>query len=79
MMHEVIEDVFAQDEPARLGKEDVAARFERPLLLEMRVGRRWYLNPSVDLVQHDYNGQGTDHYRERLVTFGMSILYQSGR
>ena len=47
--------------------------------LEMRVGRRWYLNPTVDLVQHDYSAPGIDHYRERLVTFGMSVLYQSGR
>ena len=47
--------------------------------LEMRVGRRWYLNPTVDLVQHDYSGRGVDHYRERLVTFGMGILFQSGR
>jgi len=47
--------------------------------LEMRVGRRWFLNPTVDLVQHDYSGRGVDHYRERLVTFGMGILFQSGR
>ena len=47
--------------------------------LEMRVGRRWYLNPTVDLIQHDYSGRGVDNYRERLVTFGMGILFQSGR
>ena len=47
--------------------------------LEMRVSRRWYLNPTVDLVEHHYSGRGVDNYRERLVTFGMSILYQSGR
>jgi hypothetical protein len=33
----------------------------------------------VDLVQHDYSGRGVDPYRERLVTFGMGILFQSGR
>ncbi|HKU60962.1 MAG TPA: outer membrane beta-barrel protein [Gemmatimonadales bacterium] len=47
--------------------------------LEMRVSRRWYLNPTVDLVQHSYTGRGIDNYRERLVTFGMSILFQNGR
>jgi hypothetical protein len=46
---------------------------------ELRVGRRWYLNPSVDLVQHRYTGRGGDDYRERLVTFGLGILFQSGR
>lgn len=46
---------------------------------ELRLGRRWYLNPSVDLVEHRYTGRGNDRYRERLVTFGLGILFQSGR
>jgi hypothetical protein len=47
--------------------------------LEMRVSRRWYLNPTVDLVEHHYTGRGVENYRERLVNFGMSILFQSRR
>ena len=46
---------------------------------EIRVGRRLYLNPAVDLVEHRYGGRGGDSYRERLVNFGIGILYQSGR
>jgi hypothetical protein len=46
---------------------------------ELRVGRRWYLNPVVDLVEHHYTGRGGDAYRERLVNFGLGILFQSRR
>lgn len=46
---------------------------------EVRVGKRWYLNPAVDLVEHRYTGRGGDRYRERLVNFGMGVLFQSGR
>jgi hypothetical protein len=46
---------------------------------ELRVGRRLYLNPSVDIVEHRYTGRGIEYYRERLVNFGIGILFQSGR
>jgi hypothetical protein len=46
---------------------------------EVRVGRRLYLNPAVDLVQHRYTGRGGDRYRERIVNFGVGVLFQSGR
>jgi hypothetical protein len=46
---------------------------------EVRLGRRWFLNPAVDLVEHRYTGRGGDRYRERLVNFGVGILFQSGR
>jgi hypothetical protein len=46
---------------------------------ELRVGRRWYLNPAVDLVEHHYTARGGDDYRERVVNFGLGILFQSGR
>lgn len=46
---------------------------------EVRLGRRFYLNPTVDLVGHWYGGRGTDGYRERLVNFGIGVLFQSGR
>jgi len=46
---------------------------------EVRVGRRWYLNPAVDLVQQTYTGRGGDRYRERIVNFGVGVLFQSGR
>jgi hypothetical protein len=46
---------------------------------ELRIGRRIYLNPVVDLVGHRYsNPQGAD-YNERLVNFGLGILLQTGR
>jgi hypothetical protein len=46
---------------------------------EVRVGRRWYLNPAVDLVQQRYTGRGGDRYRERIVNFGIGVLFQSRR
>jgi hypothetical protein len=46
---------------------------------EVRVGRRLYLNPAVDLVEHRYGGRGDDSYRERLVNLGIGVLFQSGR
>jgi len=46
---------------------------------ELRVGRRWYLNPSFDVVEHRYTGRGNERYRERLVNFGLGVLFQSGR
>jgi hypothetical protein len=46
---------------------------------EVRVGRRIYLNPVIDLVQHAYTGRGGDRYRERLVNLGFGVLFQSGR
>jgi hypothetical protein len=46
---------------------------------EVRVGRRLYLNPAVDLVQHRYTGRGGDRYRERIVNFGLGVLFQSKR
>jgi hypothetical protein len=45
---------------------------------ELRIGRRWYLNPSLDVVEHRYTGRGTERYRERLVNFGLGVLFQSG-
>jgi hypothetical protein len=46
---------------------------------ELRVGRRFYLNPAIDLVQHRYTSRGGDRYRERIVNFGLGVLFQSGR
>ena len=46
---------------------------------EVRVGRRWYLNPSIDVAEHRYTGRGSERYRERLVNFGLGILFQTGR
>ena len=46
---------------------------------EVRVGRRLYLNPAVDLIQHRYTGRGGDRYRERIVNFVIGVLFQSGR
>ncbi|HEX3233132.1 MAG TPA: hypothetical protein VHR41_02970 [Gemmatimonadales bacterium] len=46
---------------------------------ELRVGRRVYLNPAIDLVGHRYTGRVGDRYHERLVNFGLGILFQSGR
>ena len=46
---------------------------------ELRVGRRWYLNPSFDVVEHRYTGRGNERYRERLINFGLGVLFQSRR
>lgn len=46
---------------------------------EIRMGRRWYLNPAVDVVGHSYTGRGNERYRERLVNFGLGVVFQSGR
>jgi hypothetical protein len=46
---------------------------------EVRMGRRWFLNPSVDVVEHRYTGRGSERYRERLVNFGLGVVFQSGR
>jgi hypothetical protein len=46
---------------------------------ELRLGRRFYLNPTVDLVGHSYSGRFNGDYTERLVNFGLGILFQTGR
>jgi CubicO group peptidase (beta-lactamase class C family) len=46
---------------------------------EVRLGRRFYLNPAVDLVEHRYSNRGGEDYRERLVNIGIGVLFQSGR
>ena len=46
---------------------------------EVRMGRRWYLTPSVDVVEHRYSGRGNERYRERLVNFGLGVVFQGGR
>jgi hypothetical protein len=46
---------------------------------EVRVGRRLYLNPAIDLIEHRYTGRGGERYRERIVNFGFGVLFQSGR
>lgn len=45
---------------------------------ELRLGRRFYLNPTVDLVGHRYPDRSAGSYRERLVNFGLGILLQTG-
>jgi hypothetical protein len=46
---------------------------------ELRLGRRFYLNPVVDLVGHTYDSRAGGRYRERLVSFGLGVLVQTGR
>jgi hypothetical protein len=46
---------------------------------ELRLGRRFYLNPTVDLVGHNYSGRFDGDYTERLVNFGLGIVFQTGR
>jgi hypothetical protein len=46
---------------------------------EVRVGRRLYLNPAVDLIEQRYTGRGGERFRERIVNFGLGVLFQSGR
>ncbi len=46
---------------------------------ELRVGRRFYLNPAVDLVEHRYGGRAGEGYRERLGNLSLGVVFQSGR
>ncbi len=46
---------------------------------ELRLGRRLFLNPSIDLVGHRYDDSPIGDYRERLVNFGLGIMLQTGR
>ena len=46
---------------------------------ELRLGRWFYLNPTIDLVGHRYDDGVVGDYRERLVNFGLGILLQIGR
>lgn len=43
---------------------------------ELRLGRRFYLNPVVDLVGHSYDDRFGGSYRERLVNFGLGVVFQ---
>jgi hypothetical protein len=38
-----------------------------------------YLNPAVDLIEQRYTGRGGERFRERIVNFGLGVLFQSGR
>jgi hypothetical protein len=46
---------------------------------ELRLGRRLYLNPTLDLVGHRYAGRAGGDYRERLVNFGLGVLFQGSK
>jgi hypothetical protein len=46
---------------------------------ELRLGRRFFLNPVIDLVGHRYSNGLIGDYQERLVNFGLGIMLQTGR
>lgn len=46
---------------------------------ELRLGRRLYLTPTVDLVGHRYDSRGGHGYTERLVNFGLGVVFQTSR
>lgn len=46
---------------------------------ELRLGRRVFLNPVIDLVGHRFSNPLVGDYRERLVNFGLGIVLQTGR
>lgn len=46
---------------------------------ELRLGRRFFLNPTIDLVGHRYSNGLVGDYQERLVNFGLGLLLQTGR
>ena len=56
-------------------------RIRRPRRRGLRgpVGRHVFLVPSVDLVQQWYSERDTAGYRERLLNFGLGIVFQTGR
>jgi hypothetical protein len=43
---------------------------------ELRVARGFYLVPTVDLMVHSYSGRTFLTYRERIVNFGLSVVFQ---
>jgi hypothetical protein len=43
---------------------------------EIRLGRKVFLNPAIDLVGHTYDARGGGSYRERLVNFGLGVVVQ---
>lgn len=45
---------------------------------EVRLSRKVYLVPAVDLVQHNYESRRFDDYRERLVNFSLGVVVQTG-
>lgn len=45
---------------------------------ELRLGSRVFLNPVVDLVGHTYDTE-FGNYRERLVHYGVGVVYQMGK
>jgi hypothetical protein len=47
--------------------------------LELRLGRKVFLNPVVDLVGHRYNSRTGIDYTERLVNFGLGVLIQTSK
>jgi hypothetical protein len=47
--------------------------------LELRLGRKVFLNPVVDLVGHRYNSRTGIDYTERLINFGLGVLIQTRR
>lgn len=47
--------------------------------LELRLGRRFFLNPVVDLVGQSYSSRTGFDYTERLVNFGLGVVFQTGR
>jgi hypothetical protein len=46
---------------------------------ELRLSRRFFLNPVIDLVGHRYSNGLIGDYQERLVNFGLGIMLQTGR
>lgn len=46
---------------------------------ELRIGRQVYLNPVIDLVGHTYDARAGGSYRERLINFGLGVVFQAGR
>jgi hypothetical protein len=45
---------------------------------EIRLSRRLFLTPTVDLMQHRYGGR-IESYDERILNFGLGVTYQRGR
>lgn len=46
---------------------------------ELPIGRRVFLTPAVDVVQHWYSDRGGPGYRERMLNFGLGVAFQTGR
>lgn len=58
------------------GQSDVGVAGDLGAGWELRAGRNFYLVPTVDVTVHSYSGRTFSSYRERVLNFGLSLVFQ---